>query len=80
MIGADKLAHLFAGFFVAAMMYPLFGVTIAFLLTVVAGFGKEGYDYYRHANCRKDVEFADIIATILGGVVFVCYLIFWSWV
>lgn len=59
----DKLLHAIAGGLIAAFFMPVVGVTWAALLVVLAGVGKEVFDYFRHG--KPDV--LDALATFVGG-------------
>lgn len=61
----DKLAHLFAGGFIAAAVLP-FGTVPAALAVVAAGVGRE--------LIRPPFDVRDLAATIAGGVVMMGWL------
>ena len=64
--GQDKVLHAGAGFIIGVVfmvilpntMYPVIAV-------IIAGVGKELYDYYDYG----EFDFFDMFATLLGGVV-----------
>lgn len=56
----DKLAHLFAGGFIAAALLP-FGAPLAAAAVLVAGIGRE--------LVRPPFDVRDLLATLAGGAV-----------
>jgi len=63
----DKVLHFLAGSVITSLTYWLLGLW-SILLTLIAGVGKELWDYYDDST-KQDVELADMIATVLGGLV-----------
>ena len=68
-IPADKKKHLIAGFIVCAIVSMLFGYIVGFVSALVAGAGKEAYDYFTK---KGTPEIADFLYTAVGAV---CFLI-----
>ena len=61
----DKLAHLFAGYFVAHICWLLTGdIILSLALATYAGIAKELYDEFK----RGAFSVADLIFTIVGGI------------
>ncbi len=65
---SDKLLHLLAGFFVAALVYPLSIIAVIPAVVVVAGL-KELRDALGHGT--PDVW--DFVATVAGGLALLLY-------
>lgn len=61
----DKLAHLFAGGFIAAFVLP-FGPALAAAAVLIAGIGRE--------LVRPPFDARDLLATLAGGVVMIGWL------
>lgn len=61
----DKLAHLFAGGFIAAALLP-FGAPFAAAAVLVAGIGRE--------VIRPPFDVLDLLATLVGGAVMIGWL------
>jgi len=61
----DKLAHLFAGGFIAAALLP-FGPALAAAAVLVAGIGRE--------VIRPPFDVRDLMATLAGGAVMIGWL------
>ena len=71
-IPTDKSLHFIVGVLIYAVGH-FAGHTIGFALVVVAGIGKEIYDY-AHRD-KHNPEFMDALVTILGGVAgYICAL------
>lgn len=73
----DKILHLVAGALITGISWFVFAnLIIAFALCTVAAFGKELYDYCynRYIKQKHQVELADALYTLLGGLI-VCLLI-----
>lgn len=67
-IPEDKRKHLAAGFAICAFVSLFFGYIVGVLAAVVAGAGKEAYDYITR---KGTPEFADFVYTVIGAVCFV---------
>ena len=80
----DKKGHIIVGFLISffstAFLVQAMGepgaIAIGLVLAVVAGIAKEAYDYF-HPE-KHTTEFADIIATCVGGLLatFICLLLY----
>lgn len=68
-IPADKKKHLVAGFFVCAIVSMFFGYIVGIIAALVAGAGKEAYDYFTK---KGTPELADFLYTAVGAV---CFLV-----
>lgn len=70
-LGIDKLYHLIAGFIIASVVYMFLGTNWAIGSTLVAGIGKEVYDYISSTywGASHSVDILDAFATVLGGIV-----------
>lgn len=65
-IAKDKTLHFNAGLAIAIVFGVFFGAVVGLLLAVVAGIGKEVYDYYTE---KGTPEIADVMYTWFGGAV-----------
>lgn len=68
-IPADKKKNLIAGFIVCAIVSMFFGYIVGFVSALVAGAGKEAYDYFTK---KGTPEIADFLYTAVGAV---CFLV-----
>ena len=70
MITKDKIQHFLAGFIISTII-GLFNSIFGLILAILAGIGKEIYDYLsnKYFNGKHDVSWYDFIATSLGGIV-----------
>lgn len=89
-IAQDKIGHLRAGAAIALIIsiagYMIFGITdmkYAIFASLVAGAGKEAYDYFDNMRRAKKglkaqhtVEFADFWFTLVGGLAVVLFMTF----
>ena len=70
MITKDKIQHFLAGFIISAII-GLFNSLLGLILAILAGVGKEVYDYIsnRYYQCKHTVDLYDCLATVLGGLI-----------
>ena len=61
----DKKLHILAGFLISLIIGYLFNPIIGLQLSLLAGIGKEIYDYCDHGG----FDVFDMLATWCGGVV-----------
>lgn len=61
----DKILHFIAGCIIVIVTYPLFK-TASLLILLTIGLLKELYDVFDDETL-EDVEFYDLLSTILGG-------------
>lgn len=76
MIQRDKLLHIGAGAAISMGFGLLVDPLLGLALSIVAGFGKEAIDWHLNARDKAKgkpeshvVEVADIVATVLGGMI-----------
>jgi hypothetical protein len=67
-IPEDKKLHLIAGVGVCGLVSLFLGYLIGLVVTLVAGAGKEAYDYLTK---KGTPEFADFVYTAIGAVCFI---------
>lgn len=72
----DKRKHIVVGFAICAIVSLFFGYIIGVLAAVVAGAGKEAYDYITR---KGTPEFADLVYTAIGAVCFVILSVLFCW-
>ena len=70
MITKDKIQHFLAGFIISAII-GLFNSIFGLILAILAGVGKEVYDYVsnRYYQGKHTVDLYDCLATVLGGLI-----------
>ena len=61
----DKFLHFATMFFIATLLIHIVPLWVVALMTVFLAIGKEVFDRYE----GKEVNYFDILATLLGGVV-----------
>jgi len=72
-IPRDKLLHLLAGIAITACI-GVYSIHIGVIVGILAGLGKEAYDYVSGKGC---VEILDAICTILGSLlVYAVYMVY----
>lgn len=62
----DKKLHIIAGFIISIIGAYLCGALFGFALATFAGIAKEAYD---KISGKGTVEFADLLATVAGGLI-----------
>lgn len=67
MLQVDKILHFIMGWLIALSIIPIHGILAGIIALVVAAVGKEVYDQYKY----KGFDYKDLIATLLGGVVYI---------
>lgn len=69
-IGLDKYTHFFVGISIAAFASLPFGLIVVVLFVFLFAIGRELYNKYIQ---KKVFSIEDILATVLGGFVWIIY-------
>ena len=71
MLQIDKILHFIMGWLVVLSIIPIYGILTGIIVLIVAVIGKEIYDQWKY----KGFDYKDLIATLLGGLVYIIIII-----
>ena len=67
MLQIDKILHFIMGWLIVLSIITIYGIVTGIIALVVAAVGKEIYDQWKY----KGFDYKDLIATLLGGLVYI---------
>lgn len=67
MLQIDKILHFIMGWLIVLSIIPIYGIVTGIIALVIAAVGKEIYDQWKY----KGFDYKDLIATLLGGLVYI---------